>query len=64
MEKQKTFQEISEKLEHRGLMKDVMFYIKESKKWWLLPFILVFILMGIFIFLSGTGVAPFVYTLF
>jgi hypothetical protein len=40
-------------------------FLKERKKWWLLPIILVFVLVGILLFVAGnTAVAPFVYTMF
>lgn len=35
-----------------------------NKKWWLLPIILVFLLLMTVVFLSATGVAPFMYTVF
>ena len=40
-------------------------FLKERKKWWLLPMILVLLLFGALIVLtSGSAVAPFIYTLF
>jgi len=40
-------------------------FLKERKKWWLLPMILVLLLFGALIVLtSGSAIAPFVYTLF
>jgi drug/metabolite transporter superfamily protein YnfA len=40
-------------------------FLKERKKWWLLPMIVVLLLVGLLITLtSGTAVAPFIYTLF
>jgi competence protein ComGC len=40
-------------------------FLKERKKWWLLPMILVLLLFGVLIVLtSGSAIAPFVYTLF
>jgi uncharacterized protein DUF5989 len=39
-------------------------FLNSTKKWWLLPIIVVVVLFGLLIFLSGTGVAPFIYTLF
>ncbi|NTW98976.1 MAG: hypothetical protein HGB35_03430 [Geobacteraceae bacterium] len=40
-------------------------FIKERKKWWLLPMIIVLMLVGTLIVLSsGSAVAPFIYTLF
>jgi hypothetical protein len=40
-------------------------YLKERKKFWLLPFFIVAIVFGGLIVLSkGSAVAPFIYTLF
>jgi hypothetical protein len=40
-------------------------FMKERKKFWLLPIIVFLILMGgLVIFTSGSAVAPFIYTLF
>ena len=40
-------------------------FMKERKKFWLLPIVLVLVLVGTLIVLTqGTAVAPFIYTLF
>ena len=49
---------------HGGIVRDLWGFLKRSKKWWLLPIIVVFVLFAVLIFLSGTGLAPFIYTLF
>lgn len=47
------------------LIKDLWGFLRERKKWWLLPVIFILLLIGsVIIFSSGTAVAPFVYTLF
>lgn len=47
------------------LLKDLWGFLKERKKWWLAPIILVFLSIGILVFLSsGSAVAPFIYTVF
>ena len=33
-------------------------FLRHHKKWWLLPILIVLLLFGVLIFLSGTGVAP------
>jgi hypothetical protein len=47
-----------------GFFRDLWGFLCESKKWWLLPILIVLLLLGFLIFLSGTGLAPFIYTLF
>jgi hypothetical protein len=37
-------------------------FLKHNKKWWLLPILIVLLVFGVLIFLSGTGAAPFIYT--
>jgi len=45
--------------------RDFWNYMKERKKWWLIPTFIVFILLGLLIVLSsGSAIAPFIYTLF
>jgi hypothetical protein len=39
-------------------------FLLHSKKWWLAPIIIILFLLGLLAFLSGTGAAPFIYTLF
>jgi hypothetical protein len=40
------------------------YFLKSSKKWWLLPILLVLLVFGVLVFLSGTAAAPFIYTLY
>ena len=47
------------------LLKDLWGFLKERKKFWLLPVIIIILLVGLLIvFSSGSAVAPFIYTLF
>jgi len=39
-------------------------FLKENKKWWLTPIVVVIVLLGVLIALGGTSAAPFIYTLF
>jgi competence protein ComGC len=46
-------------------LKDLWTFLRERKKFWLLPLILVLLLFGVLIVLtSGSAIAPFIYTLF
>ena len=46
-------------------IKDLWGFMRERKKFWLAPIILVMLLLGALIVLSqGSAVAPFIYTLF
>ena len=46
-------------------IKDLWFFMRERKKYWILPIIVVLLLVGALIVLTqGSVVAPFIYTLF
>lgn len=45
-----------------GLVAEFIDFLKHSKKWWLTPIIVVLMLIGFLIFLSGTAAAPFIYS--
>lgn len=47
------------------LIKDLWEFMRERKKFWLAPVIVVMVLLGVLIVLTqGSAVAPFIYTLF
>jgi len=47
------------------LLKDLWQFMRERKKFWLIPLILVLLLLGFLIVIGGSSaLAPFVYTLF
>ena len=47
------------------LIKDLWGFMRERKKFWLAPIIIVMLLLGaLLIFAQGSAVAPFIYTLF
>ncbi len=47
-----------------SLVAEFWLFIKEEKKWWLTPIILVLLGVGALVALTSTGAAPFIYTLF
>jgi len=46
------------------LVQEFLQFIVENKKWWMIPILLSFGLIGLLAVLSSTGAAPFIYTLF
>ena len=48
----------------RGIVGEFVDFLLHNKKWWLTPIILVLLLVGLLVAVGGTGVAPFIYTLF
>ena len=47
-----------------GILGEFVSFLRENKKWWLAPILVVLLLFGLLIILAGTGAAPFIYTLF
>ena len=47
------------------VLKEFWTFLREQKKYWIAPIVLVLVLFGILlIFAQGSAVAPFIYTLF
>lgn len=47
------------------LFKDLWDFMRERKKFWLLPIIILLVLLGgLLVFAQGSAIAPFIYTLF
>ena len=47
------------------LLKDLWLFMKERKKFWLLPVIIILLILGVLIvFGAASAIAPFIYTLF
>jgi Family of unknown function (DUF5989) len=47
-----------------SLVSDILGFLSQSKKWWLLPVMGTLLVLGVMVLLSTTAAAPFVYTLF
>jgi hypothetical protein len=39
-------------------------FLMDNKKWWMIPILVVLLLIGVLLIAGGSGVAPFIYTLF
>lgn len=58
------FEKAAQEPDHRGLLAEFRSFLAHNKKWWMLPLLLLFLLLGVLVVLGGTGFAPFIYTLF
>ena len=47
-----------------GIVAEFVDFLKNHKKWWLTPIILVLVLLGVLLVVGSSGAAPFIYTLF
>lgn len=47
-----------------GLVAEFSDYLRQNKKWWITPIVLVLLLVGVLVIFGGSAAAPFIYTLF
>ncbi len=47
-----------------GFAADLLQFVLQSRKWWLVPIVVVLVLFGAILVLGGTSAAPFIYSLF
>jgi hypothetical protein len=47
-----------------GLISEFIDFVLHNKKWWLIPIIVMLLVLGLLAVLGGSGMAPFIYTLF
>jgi hypothetical protein len=47
-----------------GLVREFAEFLRENKKWWLIPLVGALLLVGLLSVLATSGAAPFIYTLF
>ncbi|HEX7630938.1 MAG TPA: DUF5989 family protein [Lacunisphaera sp.] len=48
----------------RGFVRELWDFLRHNKRWWLTPIIIVLLLAGLLVVIGGSGLAPFIYTLF
>ena len=64
MSEKNEFEQMAQNRQETSFLGELWTLIREKKKFWLVPIILVLLLLGVLVLLSGTAVAPFIYTLF
>jgi hypothetical protein len=47
-----------------SLLREYWEWLRDYRKWWLIPIVLTLLLVGLMVIASSTAVAPFIYTLF
>jgi drug/metabolite transporter superfamily protein YnfA len=58
------FEETARERRQTGFAVDFWHFLRHSKKWWLLPIVVILTVFGLLMILSSTAAAPFIYTLF
>jgi drug/metabolite transporter superfamily protein YnfA len=48
----------------QGFLAEYWYFLRHHKAWWLAPIIVLLVLFAVFLVLSQTAAAPFIYTLF
>lgn len=63
-QKQSEFERAAAEQRRSSILGEIWGFMKENKKWWLLPLVMALLVLGLLVLLSGSGLAPFIYTLF
>ena len=61
---QNDFEKTAKEQAEVGFFPEFWGFLRDNRKWSLLPILIVLVLFSVLIILSGTGLAPFIYTLF
>jgi len=60
----KRFEEMAKTERQGNVVTEFWYFLSQTKKWWLLPIVVILLAFGLLMALSGTAAAPFIYTLF
>lgn len=58
------FEKVTQQPTSNNLLTDFTYFLRHSKKWWLVPLLLALGMLGTLMLLSNTAAAPLIYTLF
>lgn len=58
------FEKLAQSGGQGNILSEFWYFLNQSKKWWLLPILVVVFGFAVLVFFSGTAAAPFIYTLF
>jgi hypothetical protein len=58
------FESAAKQVQPTGFFAEFWAFLRQTKKWWLLPIVTVLIGFGLLALVSSTAAAPFIYTLF
>ena len=58
------FQKLAQSERQGSMLGEFWHFLGQSKKWWLLPILIVVFGFALLVSFSGTAAAPFIYTLF
>jgi Family of unknown function (DUF5989) len=58
------FEQMAKSEGKTNVASEFWYFLSHTKKWWLLPIIVILLGFTVLVVLSGTAAAPFIYTLF
>ena len=58
------FEHIARNSRETSFLAELWALMRHQRKYWLVPIVVVLLMLGLLVALSGTAVAPFIYTLF
>ncbi|PYX56626.1 MAG: hypothetical protein DMG76_14315 [Acidobacteria bacterium] len=58
------FEHIARSSRETSFLAELWALMRHQRKYWLVPIVVVLLMLGLLVSLSGTAVAPFIYTLF
>jgi hypothetical protein len=64
MKTENDFEQIAKNQRESSFLGELWALMRKQRKFWLMPLVVVLLLLGVLVFLSGTAAAPFIYTLF
>ena len=47
-----------------SFLAEFWYFLRDNKKWWLIPILVILAVLALLCFFAGTGAAPFIYTLY
>lgn len=63
-QKKSELERAAEERHGSNLFADFWHFLRQNKKWWLVPLLVILLALSALMLLSTSGVAPFIYTLF
>jgi fluoride ion exporter CrcB/FEX len=64
MKTETEFERLARNRRESTFLEELWALMREQRKYWLMPIVAVLLVLGLLVFLSGSAVAPFIYTLF
>ena len=64
MRQEQEFERIAREGREGSFVEELWALLRQHRKYWLIPIVIVLLFFGLLVSLSGTAVAPFIYTLF